>query len=351
MKTIILTGGGTAGHVMPNIALIPKLKENGFEIHYIGTADGIEKKLISELSDVTYHEISSGKLRRYFSLKNLSDPFKVLKGIVQSKRIIKSVKPDAVFSKGGFVSVPVVIAASKKVPVVAHESDYTPGLANKIGAKFCDKICVSFEDTLKYVGKKGVYTGSPVRGELLMGDAEAGRRFLGFDSKPVITVMGGSLGAAALNDAVRKSLPMLLKSYNVLHICGAGKVDESIAYDGYVQREFISAELKDVFKCTSLMVSRAGANAIFEFLALKLPSILVPLPIYASRGDQILNAKYFEEKGYSVTLDQDSITPGLLTDTIEKLYSERAEYVKRMSEDEGSDGTQKVFEVIISSIK
>lgn len=197
-KKIILTGGGTAGHVTPNLALLPRLRAEGYEIHYIGTAEGIEKSLVDGLEGVTYHTISAGKLRRYFSLKNLTDPFKVVGGIFQAKRIINKVKPDVVFSKGGFVSVPVVIAAKGMAPIVAHESDYTPGLANKITAKFADRVCVTFEDTLKYVGAKGVHTGTPIRPELYGGDRQRGLDFTGFSGeKPILLTMGGSQGAQA----------------------------------------------------------------------------------------------------------------------------------------------------------
>ena len=220
-KKIILTGGGSAGHVTPNIALLPGLRERGFEIHYVGQADGIEHRLITEQGDVIFHSIEAGKLRRYFSLKNLTDPFKVLKGISEAKRIIKEVKPDLVFSKGGFVSVPVVMAAKGKCPVLCHESDFTPGLANKLAAKYADRVLVTFEDTLQYVGKKGIHTGTPIRRELFSGSRVRGLDFLGFSGdKPIILVMGGSLGASALNDAIRASLDTITARYDVVHLCG-----------------------------------------------------------------------------------------------------------------------------------
>ena len=351
-KKILLTGGGSAGHVTPNIALLPSLRELGYELYYIGTADGIEAKLIKEQKDVKYFAIKSGKLRRYFSLKNFTDPFRVLKGISQSKKIIKSVKPDVVFSKGGFVSVPVVIAAKGKCPVVCHESDYTPGLANKIAGKFADRICVTFEDTLKYTGKKAVHTGTPIRRELFNGNREKGLQFLGFDGKkPVILVMGGSLGAAALNDAVRGALDKLLKKFDVIHLCGKGKVDESINIKGYRQYEYIGAELPDLLAATSLVVSRAGANAVFEFLALGKPAILVPLPLEASRGDQILNAEYVRKKGYAMVLPQEQITPDVLYDRITELHANRESYIEKMKSDSTLDGTEEVLEVINSAVR
>lgn len=321
-KKIILTGGGSAGHVTPNLALLPQLLAEGIEVHYIGTADGIERTILSERKDVTYHIISSGKLRRYFSWKNFTDPFRVMRGLFQARRVMREVKPAAVFSKGGFVSVPVVIAAhGKHIPVVTHESDYTPGLANKINAKFADKICVTFEDTLAHVGAKGVHTGTPIRPELYQGDKERGLAFLGFDDKkPVLLIMGGSLGASVVNDAVRAALPKLLISYDIVHLCGKGKVEERLNQPGYRQFEYVNEELPDVLAATDVVVSRAGANAVFEFLALSKPALLIPLPRSASRGDQILNAGYFARKGFAMVLEQESLTPETLLDAVNDLY-------------------------------
>lgn len=352
-KKIILTGGGSAGHVTPNLALLPQLQAEGIEVHYIGTADGIERTIVSERSDITYHVISSGKLRRYFSWKNFTDPFRVLRGMFQARRIMREVKPAAVFSKGGFVSVPVVIAAhGKHIPVVTHESDYTPGLANKINAKFADKICVTFEDTLSHVGAKGVHTGTPIRPELYEGDKARGLSFLGFDDKkPILLVMGGSLGAAAVNDAVRAALPKLLLSYDIVHLCGKGKVDESLAQPGYRQFEYVNEELPDVLAATDIVVSRAGANAVFEFLALSKPALLIPLPRSASRGDQILNAGYFARKGFAMVLEQESLTPDTLLDAVNDLYDRRLSFIATMSAEPLADGTDEVLAVIRSAME
>ena len=354
-KTIVMTGGGTAGHVTPNIALIPHLRAEGFEnIHYIGT-NGIEKELITKLPDVTYHEIPSGKLRRYFSLKNLTDPFRVIAGVFKAKKLIRIIKPDVVFSKGGFVSVPVVIGAKGISPVVAHESDYTPGLTTKISSRFAKKICVSFEDTVRYLPKgKAVHTGSPIRDMLFEGSAKRGKEIMGFkDDKPVLMVMGGSLGALAVNQAVREALPILLPHFNVAHICGKGKADEAYANtDGYVQFEYVSEDLPHIFAAADIIVSRSGANSVFEFLALCKPSILIPLPSKSSRGDQILNAEYFEKHGYSKVIMQENITPQLLADTVFSMYDERESYIKAMSEEStAKDGTANVINVIMTVTK
>ena len=352
-KKIILTGGGSAGHVTPNLALLPQLLAEGIEVHYIGTADGIERTILSERKDVTYHIISSGKLRRYFSWKNFTDPFRVMRGLFQARRVMREVKPAAVFSKGGFVSVPVVIVAhGKHIPVVTHESDYTPGLANKINAKFADKICVTFEDTLAHVGAKGVHTGTPIRPELYQGDKERGLAFLGFnDKKPVLLIMGGSLGASVVNDAVRAALPKLLISYDIVHLCGKGKVEERLNQPGYRQFEYVNEELPDVLAATDVVVSRAGANAVFEFLALSKPALLIPLPRSASRGDQILNAGYFARKGFAMVLEQESLTPETLLDAVNDLYDRRLSFIATMSAEPLADGTDEVLAVIRNAMK
>lgn len=348
---ILLTGGGTAGHVTPNLALLPHLKEAGYDIHYIGSEDGIERSLIASYDYVTYHAIPSGKFRRYFSLKNFTDPFRVLAGISRSKRILKELSPKLIFSKGGFVSVPVALSAKKIAPLVSHESDYTPGLANKISARYAEKVCVTFEDTKQFVGKKAVYTGTPIRGELFSGDRQRGLEFLGMSGeKPVLLIMGGSLGAEAVNRAVREALPELLQRFDIAHICGKGKVDASINREGYVQFEYVKEELPDVFAATSLLLSRAGANAVFEILALAKPALLVPLPSKSSRGDQILNAEYFKKRGYSDVLMQEDITPEVLKSRLFDLYSNRERYIKAMSSESAREGTKNVLNVIFETL-
>ena len=349
MKRIILTGGGTAGHVTPNIALLPRLKELQYDIHYIGSYNGIEKDLI-EPFHIPYHGISSGKLRRYFSMKNFTDPFRVLKGFYEANKLIKTLKPDVIFSKGGFVSVPVVMAGKRNhVPTIIHESDITPGLANKLSMPSATKICCNFPETLKNLpADKAVLTGSPIRQELLTGDKEAARKFCHFTSqKPVILVIGGSLGAAAVNQAVRNILPKLLESFQVIHLCGKGKLDESLTrVEGYAQFEYIQKELKDLFALADIVISRAGANAICELLALRKPNILIPLPANASRGDQILNARSFERQGFSIVLEEESLTDEILLATVNRLYENRDTYTKAMSD----SGMQNSIETIIDLI-
>ena len=344
----MLTGGGTAGHVTPNLAIIPKLEEKGFHIEYIGTKGGMEKDIMA-CTDVPYHTISAGKLRRYFSLKNFTDPFKMLAGCIKAGRVLKKLKPAAVFSKGGFVSVPVVFAAHrKKIPVVLHESDYTPGLANRLCIPRADKICVAFEPTLKFVpAGKGICTGLPIRHELLCGDREAGFEMCGFSGKkPVLLIMGGSLGARALNDAIDAVLDDLTKQYDVIHIRGKNNLRSGLLPCGYKQFDFISCELPHIYAAADIMVSRAGATAVFEILSLALPSLLVPLPKATSRGDQILNAKYFEEKGFSLVLEQERITPETLLAGIKELYGKREALRDAMKRENMNDASDKVARII-----
>ena len=349
MKRIILTGGGTAGHVTPNIALIPKLRELGYDIQYIGSYNGIEKELIEPFG-IPYHGISSGKLRRYFSLQNFTDPFRVIKGFGEARKLIKGLKPDVIFSKGGFVSVPVVLAGKRcKVPVIIHESDMTPGLANKLCLSSATKICCNFPETVSNLpANKAVLTGTPIRQELLSGNAEAGRKFCGFNAdKPVLMVIGGSLGAASVNDNIRKILPDLLKEFQVVHLCGKGKTDESLnGTAGYIQYEYIKDELPDLFALADIVISRAGANAICEISELHKPNLLIPLSAKASRGDQILNARSFERQGFSMVLEEEEITEAKLLDTIRQLYTDRQKYIDAMAGNGHVDSIRKITDLI-----
>lgn len=349
MKRILLTGGGTAGHVTPNMALIPELQKRGYDIQYIGSYDGIEKDLIQSIA-IPYHGISSGKLRRYFDLKNFSDPFKVLKGYAQASKLLKELKPDIVFSKGGFVTVPVVLAAKRrKIPCIIHESDMTPGLANKLAIPSATKVCCNFPETLKYLPEgKAVLTGSPIRQELFEGKLESGLAFCNFTKdKPVILVIGGSLGAVAINDAVRNSLDTLLEQFQIIHLCGKGKLDETLtSKKGYVQFEYIKKELSDLFACTDLVISRAGANAICELLSLRKPNILIPLSAAASRGDQILNARSFEKQGYSYVIEEENLTKDTLTTAIFHVQEQRDTYISNMNQSDLADPIQTIVSLI-----
>jgi UDP-N-acetylglucosamine--N-acetylmuramyl-(pentapeptide) pyrophosphoryl-undecaprenol N-acetylglucosamine transferase len=328
MRTLVLTGGGTAGHVMPNLALAPRLRELGWNLLYIGEKGGMEADLVQR-AGLEFKGVAAGKLRRYFDWKNFSDPLRVLKGFLQCLWILGKVGPEAVFSKGGFVAVPVVWAAKLRgIPVIIHESDMTPGLANRLSLPAADKILVSFPDTLRHLppktAKRARATGLPIREELTQGHADRGRAFLGLsEEKPILLVLGGSLGSKALNLALRNALPVLLNRYQVVHLCGKGHLDATLAnLSGYVQLEFVHLELADVFAASHLAVSRAGANAVFELLALRMPHVLVPLSLKASRGDQLQNAEAFEKLGYSRVLQEERLNPETLVAEVELLAGE-----------------------------
>ena len=350
MKKIVMTGGGTAGHVTPNIALMPALKEEEYDIHYIGSYTGIEKDLI-EAQGIPYTGISSGKLRRYFDLKNISDPFRVIKGYAQALGLMHKLKPDLVFSKGGFVSVPVVLAAKTcGIPAIIHESDITPGLANKIAIKGAKKVCCNFPETLKYLpSDKAVLTGSPIRRELLSGNKENAYKLCAFpvEKKPVLLIIGGSLGSRAINEAVRKVLPELLKDFHIIHLCGKGNLDESLTGTcGYAQFEYASAELTDMLALADIAISRAGANSICELLALHKPNILIPLSAAASRGDQILNANSFEKQGFSYVIKEEDVTDDVLLSAVKEVYKNRQTYIDAMSNSGQMDSIGTIIELI-----
>ena len=333
MKKIVLTGGGTAGHVTPNIALIPALLEKGYEISYIGSYDGMERKLIEDYK-IPYYGIATGKFRRYFDPKNFTDPFRVIKGIGEARKILKEIDPDIVFSKGGFVAVPVVRGAYHlHIPVISHESDMTPGLANKICLPMAKVICCNFPETLKNLPEgKAVLTGTPIRAELMRGSREKGLAFTGFSGeKPVIMVTGGSLGAMAVNTAIREALPELLVRYDVVHLCGKGNIKE---------------EMADLFAMADLVISRAGANAICEIASLRKPNLLIPLSAKASRGDQILNARSFENQGFSVVIEEESLTTMTLLQAVDDLYEKRQTYIDAMSKSDQSDAVSVIVKLI-----
>jgi UDP-N-acetylglucosamine--N-acetylmuramyl-(pentapeptide) pyrophosphoryl-undecaprenol N-acetylglucosamine transferase len=353
MKRIVFTGGGTAGHVTPNLALLPHFIKNGWDVHYVGTHDGIEKTLITPVEGVTYHAIHSGKLRRYFDIKNFTDPFRVLQGAFEAERVMRKLRPNVLFSKGGFVSVPVVYGAwLHRVPAVLHESDMTPGLANKITVPCAKAICTTFPETAKMIGKKAVYTGTPLRPSLFLGSAQKGLSFLGFDGKkPVLTMMGGSTGAASVNRALRASLDRLLPRFDVAHICGKGNVDKTLEKPGYRQLEYVAEELADVLAATGIMLSRAGANSLCEILALRKAALLIPYPLGASRGDQIANAASFEKRGFSSVLPQEQATPEALMSALFALWENRGAYRKAMEAEPIADGTIKIIDVIMAAAK
>ena len=349
MKRIVLTGGGTAGHVTPHEALLPHLLSEGYEIHYIGTENGIERQMMEKHPEIIYHAVKSGKLRRYHDWKNFSDPFRVLAGNAQSAALMRKIKPDVCFSKGGFVAVPVVAGAwLHGVPVLCHESDLTPGLANKLCAPFAKKIATTFPECAEALGGKAVCTGTPLRPQLFQGTREKGLALSGFDGKkPILLMMGGSLGAQKVNAALRAALPKLLEKMDVLHLTGKGNVDEGLKdLPGYRQFEFLTAELPDVFACSDYVLSRAGSNALCEFLALQKPMLLVPYPKGASRGDQILNAESYRRRGLAHMLAQEDMTADSLYNAIMALTRDEKQLKDAMRKAPAADGTDAVLRLI-----
>ncbi|MBP7175668.1 MAG: undecaprenyldiphospho-muramoylpentapeptide beta-N-acetylglucosaminyltransferase [Thermoclostridium sp.] len=351
MKTIVLTGGGTSGHVTPNIALMPGLKALGYAIHYIGSKNGIEKQLI-EKEGIPYHAIPAGKMRRYLDLKNITDIFRIMGGFSRALSVLGKIKPDVVFSKGGFVSCPVVWAAwFRRIPVIIHESDITPGLTNKLSMPFAKHVCYTFPESQKQLAtEKACLTGLPVRPEIMMGDRAKGYQLCGFSGeKPVLMIIGGSQGSENINKAVRQVLKEFLEVFQVCHLCGKGNVKPELnTMKGYRQFEYVNEELPDLFACVDILVSRAGATTLFEILQLKKPALLVPLSKNASRGDQILNAESFKKYGYSDVLPEESLTGNALLEKAGKLYRDRNEYINTMQKNSSRNAAEKIIQLIRS---
>ena len=347
-KKIVLTGGGTAGHVTPNLALVPHLKNEGYDLYYVGSIDGLEKKLIEEYG-IPYLGIETGKLRRYFDPKNFTDPFRVIRGYREAKRFLKEYKPDIIFSKGGYVSVPVTRAAGRlHIPTIIHESDMTPGLANKLCFGVADKICCNFPETMNMLpSDKAVLTGTPIREELFLGKREKGLELCGFSGeKKVLMVMGGSQGAASVNKAVLDNLQKLLEHFQIIHICGQGKMDNlRLTMDDYKQFEYVTDDLAHLFAAADVVVSRAGANAICELVALKKPNILVPLPKEQSRGDQILNAISFEKQGFSKMIADDMLADIIVEEAV-KVCEESDKYIEAMERSSQSNAIPMILDMI-----
>ncbi|MBU7075673.1 undecaprenyldiphospho-muramoylpentapeptide beta-N-acetylglucosaminyltransferase [Staphylococcus aureus] len=351
MTKIAFTGGGTVGHVSVNLSLIPTALSQGYEALYIGSKNGIEREMIeSQLPEIKYYPISSGKLRRYISLENAKDVFKVLKGILDARKVLKKEKPDLLFSKGGFVSVPVVIAAkSLNIPTIIHESDLTPGLANKIALKFAKKIYTTFEETLNYLPKeKADFIGATIREDLKNGNAHNGYQLTGFnENKKVLLVMGGSLGSKKLNSIIRENLDALLQQYQVIHLTGKGLKDAQVKKSGYIQYEFVKEDLTDLLAITDTVISRAGSNAIYEFLTLRIPMLLVPLGLDQSRGDQIDNANHFADKEYAKAIDEEQLTAQILLQELNEMEQERTRIINNMKSYEQSYTKEALFDKMI----
>ncbi len=342
MKKIVFTGGGTAGHIMPNLAIIEEIK-NKAKVYYIGS-NGMEKELVKDY-DIPFYEIPSTKLKRSLSFSNLLIPFKLIKAIKKAKQILKEISPDVIFSKGGYVALPVVFAAKKlKIKVILHESDMTLGLANKLCKNKCETICTSFEKTAENL-KNGLFTGSPLRSQIFKGNKENAKKlFKNYKNKPTILVVGGSLGSKIINENVRKSLDKL-KDYNIIHLCGKNNLS-NIKKDNYVELEFAN-NIEDLYALSNIVISRAGSNVINEILALNKPNILIPLSKKASRGDQILNANYFKEKGYSKVILEEYLSPNSLVNSINQLNNEKEKYIQSMQKSSTKLANKKISELLL----
>lgn len=353
-KKVFFTGGGSAGHVIPNLAIINRLKQEDWQIEYIGSHEGIERQLIAKEKDIPYHPIATGKLRRYFDWKNVKDPFRVIQGVWQAYRLFKRHKPNLLFSKGGFVSVPVIIGAKLNgIPTIIHESDYTPGLANKIAAPFASKILTTFGETLNYIkNNKGEHIGAIVRDELKEGKPWRGLQHCRFtQEKPIALFIGGSLGAQKINEVLRAGLDQVLPHFQVVHICGQGKVDETVQKAGYLQYEYVQEELPDLLAMADIIVSRAGSNVIYEFLTLKKPMLLIPLSKAASRGDQILNAYSFEKRGFAHVIEEENLTTESLLEQMQALYHNRDAIHSKMAAAEESNALDRVVQIIKDTVR
>jgi UDP-N-acetylglucosamine--N-acetylmuramyl-(pentapeptide) pyrophosphoryl-undecaprenol N-acetylglucosamine transferase len=349
MKTILFTGGGTPGHVTPNLALIEKFQQEGWQINYAGTAGGIEEKLIRRIN-IPFYAITSGKLRRYFSWQNFTDPFCILLGVLQAYILCRKLKPHVVFSKGGFVSFPVVVGAwLNRIPIVAHESDFTPGLANKLVFPFANKIALSFAETGRFFKNKMklFVTGSPLRSALFSGAAEKGRAFCGFNKdKKIIVVMGGGLGSTLLNEAIKGGLPDLLSRFQIVHLCGHGKGGNYKEEPGYKVYEYLHEELFDVLACADIVVSRSGANSVFELLALKKVCLFIPLSTKASRGDQIDNAKYCQDRGLSAVLAEEELSPQNIFNRLCEIEGQYSSYQQALNNYQYLDAITLIYECL-----
>lgn len=349
---ILMTGGGTSGHITPNIALIPDLRKRGYDIAYIGSKDSIEERLLSDI-EIPFYSIRAGKLRRYFDMENLKDFFRVLGGFRDSIKDIRKIKPQLLFSKGGYVTSPVVWAARLfRIPVIIHESDITPGLANKLSLPFATKVCYAFPESKRHLPEdKAIYTGLPIREELTKGSKEKGLSLCIFDDqKPIITIMGGSLGSKVINEVIRENLDLLLDKYQVCHLCGKNNLAD-IQKKGYIQFEYVSDELKDLLAMTDIFVSRAGATTLFEILELGIPNILIPLSKKASRGDQILNAASFEDQGFSLVIQEEDFTKDLFLRSLSELDHNYKVIKTRMLEANQDSAVDKICNLIDKRLK
>jgi len=349
---ILLTGGGTAGHVMPHIAMMDDFRRHYDKIIYIGSKNGIEKDIIANQKDVTYYPITTTKFVRQKLFKNLLIPFKLIKGVHDAKKIIKIEKPNVIFSKGGFVSLPVVYAAKRlKVPVIAHESDLYMGLANKLSKNRATVICTTFEKTANSIKKKGIYTGSPMRTDMFKDKLEAKQKLGITSSKPILVITGGSLGARRINEKIRDEIKPITDNFFVIHLTGKNNIDENLkAKKNYVQIDFTN-DMGTILSCADVVVSRAGSNTIFELATLHKPMLLIPLPKGNSRGDQVDNANYFNQKGYANFVTEDQLENSPILPHIIKTYQEAPILIETLKKEDIKPANEKLLNIILKHSK
>lgn len=336
---IVIAGGGTGGHVQPAIAVASVLRQRApVALSWIGSSSGIEQET-ARSQEILFHAIPTGKLRRYFSLHTILDAVRIPFGILRARLLLRSLKPDVVFSTGGFVSVPTVIAAwLAGIPIITHEQTATIGLANRINARLADRIALAYAQTgelLSEAQDRVVVTGNPVRGELSGGDEERGRSALGFsDALPTIYITGGSLGAQAINQTIQRALPELAKNAQIIHQCGPAAMNGDYPRllearsnlpaelrDRYVVRERIGPELADIYACTDLVIGRSGGGTVAELALLGKPSILIPLP-GTSSDEQTRNAQVLAEAGSAILIPQSELSPERLTNEVATLIAD-----------------------------
>lgn len=346
---IIFTGGGSAGHVIPNLVLIKKFQQENWDINYIGSQTGIEREIITKIN-IPYHSIATGKLRRYCSLQNFIDPFKIVFGIIQAFNLIRNLKPNVIFSKGGFVAFPVVIASwVNRIPVVIHEADLTIGLTNKLCFPFATKICISFPETIEQIKNKNkvIVTGIPIRKDFFYGDIKRGKDICGFtSSKKILLVFGGSLGADPINKVIRELLPKIIEKFQVVHVCGEGKIDLNYNYNDYKQFSYLYEDFPRILAAADLVISRSGANTIYELIVLHKPNILIPLTKTSSRGDQISNAEYCVRNGFSEMILQEQLTTDLLLQKIELVEKNSDNIIAEIKKFNILDSTKLIYNIV-----
>ncbi|MDY6398691.1 MAG: undecaprenyldiphospho-muramoylpentapeptide beta-N-acetylglucosaminyltransferase [Treponema sp.] len=367
-NTFVFAGGGTGGHIYPGLAVADELRllasKNNQEIKivWLGNSSGMDKNLVEKSGSVDeFIGIPSGKLRRYFSFKNFSDLFKIFAGLIKSFFTLLKLKPAVLFSKGGFVSVPPCVAAKLlRIPVFTHECDFTPGLATRLNSRFATKILVSYEETKTYLPSdkrdKAIVTGNPVRPVFYSTNPEEGKKFLFSErsdynpEKPILLVLGGSLGAHQINELVAQNLDWLCERFNVVHQCGAKDADSMPKnHEGYFLHPFIYKEMSDVISAADIVLSRAGANSIWECSVLGKPMVLIPLCGSGTRGDQVDNAHFFEERGAAIVLLGEYAEESYLKSALEKMadsdFRENAALASK-SLSEGKRPASKIAEIV-----